>query len=62
MGSWSVGGIHLITQGQWVVEFRFIICQNYSRALNKVSTIAVKKILGVLLFVMHLKMSNEGLY
>ena len=62
MGSWSDGGIHLITQGQWVVEFRFIICQNYSRALNKVSTIAVKKILGVLLFVMHLKMSNEGLY
>ena len=62
MGPWQVGGIHLITQGQWVVELRLIICQNYSRALNKVSTIAVKKTLGVLLFVMHLEMANEGLY
>ena len=42
MGPWSVGGIHLITQGKLVVEFRLIICQNDSRALNKVSTIAVK--------------------
>ena len=42
MGPWSVGGIHLITQGKRVVEFRLIICQNDSRALNKVSTIAVK--------------------
>ena len=40
---WSVGGIHLIAQGKWVVEFGLIICQNDSRALNKVSTIAVKK-------------------
>ena len=59
---WSIGGIHLIAQGKWVVEFRLIICQNDSRALNKVSTIAVKKILCALLFVMHLKMANEGLY
>ena len=59
MVSW---GIHLIAQGKWVVEFRLIICQNDSRALNKVSTIAVKKILCALLFVMHLKMANEGLY
>ena len=42
VGPWSVGGIHLITQGKRVVEFRLIICQNDSRALNKVSTIAVK--------------------
>ena len=62
MGPWSVGGIHLITQGKRVVEFRLIICQNDTRALNKVSTIAVKIIRCVLLFVMHLKMANEGLY
>ena len=25
VGPWSVGGIDLITQGKWVVEFRLII-------------------------------------
>ena len=42
VGPWSVGGIHLITQGKLVVEFRLIICKNDTRALNKVSTIAVR--------------------
>ena len=44
MGPWSVGGIHLITQGKLVVGFKLIVCQKNTRALNKVSTITVKKI------------------
>ena len=42
VGPWSVGGIHLITQGKLVVEFRLIICKNDTSTPNKVSTIAVK--------------------
>ena len=61
MGPWPRGrtGVHLITQGDWWSTLGELFAKNNSIVLNKLSTIAVRNnLLGVLLFVMHLKMAK----
>ena len=49
-------GVHLITQGRWVVNFRSIICPKLSYNFEESKHCCSKNnLLGVLLFVMHLK-------